>query len=194
MTYEQFKTSYDSDQLAVGIDPADARKFYMNSSRRTIEDLIGESMLGQYFSVNFLYWLHWLILTVSLFFLCIEIKWWSLLVVPFVFLLYIIFGSRASFGNQSLRNRVKVFLTCLVVGYIWFQNLDGIRYFIYMFPFALLLLKSTYVVATNHMRALIIDNPIMYEMATEAGILRVREHISGMTYFGPNLGHQRYSK
>lgn len=187
MNFDQFKKDCESGTLLVGVSPAEARKFFIETSRFKVQNLLSENLFGQYAVVKVLYWTHWLSLFGSFLFLGFALQWWSLLAIPVAFIIHMIRAGKASMGKQTPWTSFIFLIVCVIVaflflsGYIWWQ------FFICTFPLALFILKVMYISAISYMRDLIINNPKMYEMVIETGLLIVKDTVTGITYRGQDL-------
>ncbi|WP_336775317.1 hypothetical protein [Paenibacillus sp. MMO-58] len=185
MGYEEFKVRYEQGEFEVGVSPADARQFFINTSRGAVEERLGIPLAGTYNVIKTLFYLHWLALFFSCVCLGLAAQWWSLLYIPLGFIVYLIRFSMASLRGQSLVPSFLFLIICAAGAYIWLTDFKWWMIFAIVYPFSFLLLKWTYRTATFQMRSLIIGNPTMYELVKEN--LLLKNNSTGVTFKGNEL-------
>lgn len=190
MVYEQFKKRYDAKEFNIGVVPVDARKFFIESSRPRVEEVLGERLFGQFVLVKGFWLFFWLLLFLS--FVCWgqTIHWWSLIAIPVTLFVYM-FNHGMTVRSYQRQGRSLIFLmVCIAGAVIWLNDYLWYQLLVVAYPLSILSLKWMYSLAVFYMRDLIVGNPKMYDMFKEELLLKDNE--TGVTYRGKEL-HEAYT-
>ncbi|MBE2226848.1 MAG: hypothetical protein IAE93_05885 [Ignavibacteria bacterium] len=173
MDYQTIKDKWNKNEIYIGVEPAIARKFFMYTNHDQVVDTIGESLFIERFFVKLFFILEWLCLPVGFILSIITWQWYSIIIIPVMFLLAFFFNGKASVGKQSIVGVTILTLTCFLLAFFINGSTFMFYYFIFL-PLPYLFARLVYKSSVFFMRGLVLRNELVYKMLAGTGIF-IRE-------------------
>jgi len=162
--HKQLAVDFYRGKLLFGFDRNVARKFFMDTSVRSIEDQTGEAPRVESFVVWALLVGGHIALITSLLLSVIVFEWWSALVIPVSVLVYVVF-----MGLSSLPKHGMLGISVIVVAFMGTFAMDVFPsrtvglYFVFI-SLALWLARCVYFAAFHFVRAFALRNKKAFEI------------------------------
>ena len=157
MDYQEFIKMANKGE-PIGVEPAEARKFFTNTDKALVKEKIGEPLSMQRFVVKMCYHLEHICLLASIIISIFALKWYSIIAIPIMFFFSFYLGGLASMGRQRVRGAIYLVIICYVNAYFFREY--GIFMFVWLIllPLPYLFARLTYKLATIFVRSLSIRN------------------------------------
>lgn len=138
--YDEILKKQDAGEILLYIDTASFRKIFTESNNKKIKELIGESLNMESIIIkSILFVLEPLSLIITIVSVIFLFKWFALLIVPIMILLWFFLKSQASIGEQKIFLPL-IFLVAGIISAI-FYNLESNNFWFKLFVISL---PSTY--------------------------------------------------
>jgi ABC-type multidrug transport system fused ATPase/permease subunit len=100
--FNEFVKQAKNGEILIGVEPAVARRFFTDSDKNIIRQLIGESLSVKQFLVKLVWILEYVTLFVGIIVSIFAIHWYSFIAIPLMIVISFILGGKASAGAQRL--------------------------------------------------------------------------------------------
>jgi len=162
MNYAEIVSKAQKGELLIGIEPAVARKFFMDTNTKGLE--IGQPMSVKISLINTILILDWLFMLFTDIVSIIAFKWWSIAIIPVILIAHMFYQSKASMGKQRLWGITSFCLVCFYVAYsLYFNGIMTMLFFI-LLPLSFLFTRLMYFLSCTFLRSLSLKSENLFNM------------------------------
>jgi hypothetical protein len=164
--HSEFARRAYANEIAIGVDPALARRFFMESGEHVQQD-IGEPLTIERAAVSAAFYLGWAAIVVSVPIGFLAMRWWALVIGPGSVATWLLYNGMASRGRQRLKG-----VTCalVLVMALWLRTPDAspiLRWAVCVTG-AFFLARLTYASASLFIRALVVRNARAFDLLVDS--------------------------
>jgi len=168
LDHDTFRAMAEHGTLAVGVDPAIARRFFTDRTFAIQRALVAEPLYIELGIVRSTHFLAPITLLISFYLAWMAFGWWSSLLIPGTVMLWFFHNGRASIGKTALWPLVLAFV---LVSYWASVNGSHPAYWWLVTVLATLLLgRITYRCSSAFFRLLVIRNVRAYSLFRESAV------------------------
>ncbi len=170
MNYQEFKDKANKNEILIGIEPAIARKFFTDTGHSIIKEKINEPLYLERFIVKLFFYLQFLTLLAVLILSIFALKWYSIIAIPIIILLFSILVGKASMGNQKIGGAILILLVFFILAYIFKDHGIYMMAWLILVPLPYFFARLTYKFATILLRLISLRNEKVYDLLINNGI------------------------
>jgi len=156
--YQEFVKWAEKGEIFIGIDPASARKFFIETSHSVVREKIGESLFIERFFVKTCFFLWYICLLAGIIASIFALKWYSIIAIPVMLIASFVLGGKASMGRQKIRGAVFLVAICVLLAYYFRDKGTSMMVWLVLLPLPYFFARFTYKLATMFLRLLSVRN------------------------------------
>jgi len=111
--YQEFVRQAEKGEILIGVEPAVAREFFTTIDHSVIKEKIGEALFIERFLVKTCWLLEFICLLAGIIVTIFAMKWYSIIIIPVMFMVDFILFAKASVGRQRIGSAIFLLLFVL---------------------------------------------------------------------------------
>lgn len=168
--YSEIVSKTHKGEILIGIEPAVARRFFTTTDRKIIESEIGQSLSGQALTINLIMIFAWISMFTVDILSIFAFKWWSIAIIPGIFIAHMIYQSKASLAGQHIWGVLLYTVLCFFLAYQYSSSGTIIVIYFILFPLSFLFTRLMYYLSCSMLRSLSLKNERLFDLLYEKAI------------------------
>jgi hypothetical protein len=164
MDHREIVLKEERGEILIGIEPALARRFFIEPDHESISQQIGEPIYIERFTVRVVWLLQFVLLLGNLIASVFAIGWFAIITIPLTVVLFGFLQGRASTGKQSATGALIAVAVFTVAAFVFTVPGSSTFYWVISLPLPYLFTRLTYKFATALLRMLCIRNEKVFNL------------------------------
>jgi hypothetical protein len=170
ISYQNIVKQAERGEILVGVEPALARKFFTDTSHKTIQQEIGEALYIERFSVKAVWVLEFISLLAAIITSVFALGWYSAIAIPLMIIGLFMLGGMASMGKQRMGGALSLVIICSILAYVFREKGTSLTLWLVLLPTPYFFARLTYKLATVFLRALSLRNERAFNLLRDKAI------------------------